>query len=325
MSLRTEVLPASEAAAIARAAEVLRGGGLVAFPTETVYGLGADALDAAAVRKIFAAKGRPADNPLIVHVAAAEEVRALARTVPPAAEKLMRLWPGPLTLVLPRADTVPAVTTAGQPTVAVRVPAHPVALALLQACGRPIAAPSANRSGRPSPTTAEHVVADLAGAVDVVLDAGPCPVGLESTVVDVTGAVPRVLRAGGVPVEALRAIVGEVEVSSGQEPEDMARSPGLRHRHYAPRAQVVLVGPGEAERHAGPGDAVMSQRPRPAGFNKGGVWRTMPAELEGYARELFAALRELDAAEVRRIVVETVPEAGIGRAILDRLRRAAAG
>lgn len=323
MSARTEVLPADDPAAIARAAAVIRAGGLVAFPTETVYGLGADALDPAAVRKIFAAKGRPADNPLIVHVAAASEARRLAKAVPPAAERLMSLWPGPLTLVLPRAEAVPDVTTAGQATVAVRVPAHPAALALLRACGRPLAAPSANRSGRPSPTTAEHVRADLDGVVAVILDGGPCEVGLESTVVDVTGRRPLVLRAGGLSVERLRAAVGEVDVLSGQEPEAMSRSPGLRHRHYAPRARVLLVAPGQADALGGPAAAVMSQRPRPPGFV--GRWREMPARLEDYAHELFAALRELDAPEVTTIVVETVPEVGLGRAIADRLRRAAQG
>jgi L-threonylcarbamoyladenylate synthase len=324
MSVRTEVLPADDPAAIARAAAVIRAGGLVAFPTETVYGLGADALDPAAVRQIFAAKGRPADNPLIVHVAAASEARPLAAAVPPAAERLMSLWPGPLTLVLPRAAAVPDVTTAGQPTVAVRVPAHPAALALLRACGRPLAAPSANRSGRPSPTTAAHVLADLEGVVAVILDGGPCEVGLESTVVDVTGPRPLVLRAGGLPVEALRAAVGgEVDVLSGQDPAAMSRSPGLRHRHYAPRARVLLVAPGEAAALGGPAVAVMSQQPRPEGFV--GRWREMPARLEDYAHELFAALRELDAPEVATIVVETVPEVGLGRAIADRLRRAAQG
>jgi L-threonylcarbamoyladenylate synthase len=321
MSARTEVWPADDPAAIARAAEVLRRGGLVAFPTETVYGLGADALDARAVRRIFAAKGRPADNPLIVHVAAPEQARALARAVPPAAETLMSLWPGPLTLVLPRAAVVPDVTTAGQDTVAVRIPKHPAALALLRACGRPVAAPSANRSGRPSPTTAEHVRADLDGVVDVILDGGPCAVGLESTVVDVTRTTPMVLRAGGLSLEALQAAVGAVDVLSGQDHEAMSRSPGLRHRHYAPRARVVLVAPGEAAALGGPTVAVMSQQPRPPGFV--GRWQVMPTALEGYAQELFAALRELDAPEVETIVVETVPEVGLGRAIADRLRRAA--
>lgn len=323
MSVKTALLPADDPAAIARAAEVLRRGGLVAFPTETVYGLGADALDAAAVGRIFAAKGRPADNPLIVHVAAPEQARALARSVPPAAERLMSLWPGPLTLVLPRAAVVPDATTAGQDTVAVRIPGHPAALALLRACGRPLAAPSANRSGRPSPTTAGHVLADLDGVVEVILDGGPCAVGLESTVVDATRPVPMVLRMGGLPLEALRAAVGDVDVLSGQDPEAMSRSPGLRHRHYAPRARVVLVAPGEAAALGGPAVAVMSQRPRPPGFV--GRWQVMPAELEGYAHALFAALRELDAPEVETIVVETVPEVGLGRAIADRLRRAAQG
>ncbi|MDC0675454.1 L-threonylcarbamoyladenylate synthase [Nannocystis radixulma] len=323
MSVRTEVWPADDPAAIARAAEVLRRGGLVAFPTETVYGLGADALDAAAVRRIFAAKGRPADNPLIVHVAAPEQARALARAVPPAAETLMSLWPGPLTLVLPRAAVVPDVTTAGQDTVAVRIPKHPAALALLRACGRPVAAPSANRSGRPSPTTAEHVHADLDGVVDVILDGGPCAVGLESTVVDVTRATPMVLRAGGLSLEALRSVVGAVDVLSGQDHEAMSRSPGLRHRHYAPRARVVLVAPGQAAARGGEAVAVMSQSPCPPGFV--GRWRLMPGDLEGYAQALFGALRELDAPGVETIVVETVPEVGLGRAITDRLRRAAEG
>lgn len=324
MSHATEVLPAGDPAAIARAAEVLRRGGLVAFPTETVYGLGADALSAAAVRKIFAAKGRPADNPLIVHVAAPADVGPLVRAVPEVARRLMsRFWPGPLTLVFERSAAVPDATTAGQATVAVRVPAHPAALALLRACGRPLAAPSANRSGRPSPTTASHVFEDFkaGGEVELVLDGGPCAVGLESTVVDVTRPVPLVLRAGGVTVEALRAAVGAVDVLSGHDPEAMARSPGLRHRHYAPRARVVLVGAGEAG--DGEGVAVISQRPRPAGFS--GRWRQMPGDLEGFGRELFAALRELDAPGVETIVVEGVAEEGLGRAILDRLRRAAAG
>lgn len=323
MSRTTEVLPAADPAAIARAAAVIRAGGLVAFPTETVYGLGADALDPAAVRAIFAAKGRPADNPLIVHVPEASSIAPLVREVSPAAERLTALWPGPLALVLPRSERVPDVTTAGQPTVALRVPAHPAALALLRACGRPLAAPSANRSGRPSPTTAAHVLADLDGVVDVILDGGPARVGVESTVVDVTRAPPLVLRVGGTPVEALRAAVGEVEVLAGQDPEAMARSPGLRHRHYAPRAPVVLVPAGAALACAGEDDAVMSREPAPPGFR--GRWRVMPGEPEGYARELFAALRELDAAGPRRIVVEAVPEAGLGRAIMDRLRRAAAG
>jgi L-threonylcarbamoyladenylate synthase len=323
MSRTTEVLPAGDPAAIARAAGVLRGGGLVAFPTETVYGLGADALSEAAVRKIFAAKGRPADNPLIVHVAGVEQVAGLVRAVPEVAARLMaKFWPGPLTLVFERSAAVPDVTTAGQPTVGVRVPAHPAALALLQACGRPLAAPSANRSGRPSPTTAAHVLEDFnEGEIDVVLDGGSCAVGVESTVVDVTRDVPMVLRSGGVTVEALRAAVGAVDVLIGHDPEAMARSPGLRHRHYAPRARVVLVAVGAA--HDGDDVAVISRRARPEGFR--GRWRQMPGDLEGFARELFAALREADAPGVATIVVEGVEEEGLGRAILDRLRRAAAG
>lgn len=321
----TQVLPADDPAAIARAAAALRAGRLVAFPTETVYGLGAAALDPDAVRRIFAAKERPADNPLIVHVAAAEQAAPLVREVTPAARRLMSFWPGPLTLVLPRAASVPDLTTAGQDTVALRVPAHPAALALLRAAAIPVAAPSANRSGRPSPTTAAHVLADLEGRVDLILDGGPTEVGLESTVVDATREPPLVLRQGGLAIERLRA-AGPIALLSGQDPEAMSRSPGLRHRHYAPRARVVLVAAGEAERAAaesGAGAAVMSQRPPAPGFR--GRWEVMPADAAGYARALFAALRRLDDEGWATIVVEAVDESGLGRAILDRLRRAAAG
>ncbi|HVL98743.1 MAG TPA: L-threonylcarbamoyladenylate synthase, partial [Egibacteraceae bacterium] len=230
-------------AAIASAAAVLRAGGLVAFPTETVYGLGADARREDAVRAVFAAKGRPADNPLIVHVADAAGLGAVAASVPPLAARLAeRFWPGPLTLVVDAAPAVPAVTTGGLATVAVRVPDHPVALALLRAADLPVAAPSANRSGRPSPTTGAHVVEDLAASgVALLLDAGPSGIGIESTVVDARGAAPVVLREGAISREDL----GGALVAQGSP-----ASPGTRYRHYAPACRVELVARGQGRKRA---------------------------------------------------------------------------
>lgn len=325
----TTVLGGDDPAAIARAAQVLQDGGLVAFPTETVYGLGADALASEAVAKIFAAKGRPADNPLIVHVADVDAARTLVRSFPPLAEQAAAAWwPGPLTLVLPRARArVPDATTAGQDTVAIRVPAHPAALALLRACGRPLAAPSANRSGRPSPTRAEHVLADLGGRVELILDGGPTLHGLESSVLDLSGARPLLLRRGAVTLEQLRAVLGEVDTLDGDDAAALARSPGLRHRHYAPRARVELVGEGEGEgaasRALAAGERVALVCRREA--VTAALLLRLPTELAGFGRELFAGLRALDAAGVDRIVIEAVPELGVGAAIMDRLRRAAAG
>ena len=327
MSLRTRFLRA-DSAAILEAAEVIRAGGLVAFPTETVYGLGADALSAAAVLRIFEAKERPRGNPLIVHVAGVDALEVVAARVPAEARALGgRFWPGPLTVVLPRADAVPLVTTGGLETVAVRVPAHPVAQALIAAAGRPIAAPSANRSGRPSPTRAEHVREDLDGRIELILDAGPTSVGVESTVLDLTTEPPTLLRPGGVTLEALQAVLGRVQVLAGDDEEAARRSPGLRHRHYAPRARVKLIAPGTGEQVALPWlearrpVAIMAQRPVSPGPPELHV-KTMPGDLDAYARELFGALRELDALGVEAILVEAVPEEGLGRTIMDRLRRA---
>jgi len=322
------VLPGEDPAAIERAADLLRAGALVAFPTETVYGLGADALNPDAVRRIFAAKQRPADNPLIVHVAEVAEARALVREWPPLAERAAAaLWPGPLTLVLPRAASVPDVTTAGQDTVALRVPAHPVALALLRACRRPLAAPSANRSGRPSPTLASHVSADLDGRLALILDGGPTAYGLESSVLDLCGERPLLLRRGGVTHERLIALLGPVDLVDAGDAAAIARSPGLRHRHYAPRARVELVGEGEGEaaaaRALAAGERVALICRRAA--SSAAIVRRLPTELEGFAQALFATLRALDDEGVARIVVEAVPGVGIGAAIMDRLRRAAAG
>ncbi|MER3421280.1 MAG: threonylcarbamoyl-AMP synthase, partial [Chloroflexota bacterium] len=215
--MKTEVLrctsPERDREAIVRAARVIRAGGLVAFPTETVYGLGANAFDAEAVAGIYRAKRRPPEDPCIVHIAAVAELPRVAARIPHQVEALAHFWPGPLSVILPRAEAIPPIVTAGRPTVAVRVPAHPVALALIREAGVPIAAPSANRFMHTSPTTAQHVWDDLAGAIDLILDGGPTPVGVESTVLDLTGEVPTVLRPGAVTVEQLRAVLGEVRVS----------------------------------------------------------------------------------------------------------------
>jgi L-threonylcarbamoyladenylate synthase len=325
--MRTLFLRA-EAEAVARAAEVIREGGLVAFPTETVYGLGADALSRTAAARIFEAKERPRGNPLIVHVAGVEELAMVASRVPPRAlEVASRFWPGPLTLVLERALAVPLITTGGLDTVAVRVPAHPVALSLIRAAGRPIAAPSANRSGRPSPTRAEHVLQDLEGRVEIILDAGPSQVGLESTVLDMTTEPPTLLRPGGVTLEQLADCLGRVRPLADHE-EAAARSPGLRFRHYAPRARVMLIDAGTGEQavmawlETGRLAGLMAQRT--VSLERPGLKvKLMPVDPEAYARELFGSLRELDSMGVEVIFVEALPEEGLGRAIMDRLRRAA--
>ncbi len=330
--------------AIRAAAATLAAGGLVAFPTETVYGLGADALNAAAVDRIFEAKGRPADNPIIVHIADESALPDLVTVVPSTARVLMaRCWPGPLTLVLPSAPAVPSVTRGGLPTVAVRMPSHPVALALIRAAGRPLAAPSANRSGRPSPTTAQHVMADVGDAVDLVLDAGPTPLGVESTVVDVTGETPVLLRPGGVALEVLESIVGTITVpapgaqtASGHGPL-MRRSPGTRYRHYAPRGRVVLIEAPPAQVAAnliaavsrlwaeGLRVGVMVTTETARAMPSDAVVRVMGSRADPatIAANLFAQLRELDDAGLDAIVVEGIAERGVGRAVMDRLRRAA--
>ena len=325
--MRTQVLEATPEA-LTHAAEVIRAGGLVAFPTETVYGLGADALSEAAVARIFEAKERPRGNPLIVHVADATALDEVAvRVTDRAREVVASFWPGPLTLVLDRAAAVPLITTGGLDTVAVRVPAHPVAQGLIRAAGRPLAAPSANRSGRPSPTRAPHVLEDLGGRIELILDGGSTSVGLESTVLDMTTEPPTLLRPGGVTLEQLEAHLGRVRLATGDD-EAAGRSPGLRFRHYAPRAKVVLIEAGAGEEavvswlDGGKSVALMAQRS--VGLDRPGLRvRLMPVDLEAYARELFEALRDLDATGVDAIFVEGIAEVGLGQAIMDRLRRAA--
>ncbi len=329
--MRTWIVPADDAG-IAQAADIVRSGGLVAFPTETVYGLGADALNPEAVRKIFIAKERPLDDPLIVHIAHEEQLSLLARDIPPLCRKLTeRFWPGPLTLVLPKTTGVPAITTGGLETVAVRAPAHPIARKLIELSDRPIAAPSANRFGRPSPTSPQHVLEDLNGRIDLILDGGPTPIGVESTVLDLTQDPPMVLRLGGVTLEELHEILGEVHILSSAQAEAAKRSPGTRYRHYAPQAKVMLAERGQAEAIArslvaqGHKVGVLALTPSPLrGAGGEGLLRVerMPEDLPSYARRLFAALREMDALGVEVIIVERVEERGLGRAIMDRLRRA---
>lgn len=325
---------------IARAAAIIRGGGLVAFPTETVYGLGADALNQAAVARIFVAKGRPVYDPLIVHIARPADLMRVARTVPEKAHGLAkRFWPGPLTLVLPRGAAVPTIVTAGLETVAVRCPDHPVALALIEASRTPIAAPSANRFGRTSPTTAQHVLDDLNGRIDLILDAGPTPIGVESTVLDLTGPVPVILRPGGVPREALEAELGPVAVREQlPTPEAGMPSPGLLTRHYAPGAELRLfLGPTEAvlktmhdqaQAHIATGRRVgilVADEDAPAFADLDVIGETVGSadDLNMVAQRLFGALRALDAQGVDLILARDFGAQGLGSAVRDRLRRAA--
>jgi L-threonylcarbamoyladenylate synthase len=306
-----------------RAAELLRAGRLVAFPTETVYGLGADASSPAAVARIFAAKDRPADHPLIVHLAAAAQVDEWTDEFPPKARALAAaFWPGPLTLVLKKARGVPDAVTGGQDTVGLRVPAHPVAHELLRRFGGGIAAPSANRHGRVSPTCAEHVREELGDRVDLVLDGGECEVGLESTIVGCHGEEVTLLRPGRITRRDLEQVVGPVQSPAARAP----RVPGSLRSHYAPSTPVELADAAAIDRQLGqpgaPQLAVLARRPPPQG-GKVLAWRRAPADSRGYGRALYAALRELDALGAARIVVETVPEGDDWAAVADRLTRAA--
>jgi L-threonylcarbamoyladenylate synthase len=317
------VLPAADSAAIAEAAAVLRRGGLVAFPTETVYGLGADAFNPRAVARVFEVKARPSFDPLIVHLADADERSRVAATDDPRASTLAaRFWPGPLTLVLPRRPEVPDLVTAGLDTVGVRVPAHPAARAMIAAARTPVAAPSANPFGYVSPTTAAHVAELLGAAVDLVLDGGPCRVGVESTILSLVGDAPVILRPGGVPREALEEALGLALEVAGRGERPLA--PGQLPRHYATRTPLKVL--------------AREAAPPPQGLGRVGLlaWRRAPSS--GYAAvevlapdgspetaaaNLFAALRRLDGAGLDLILAEPCAEIGLGHAIMDRLRRAA--
>jgi L-threonylcarbamoyladenylate synthase len=324
---------------IAQAAQVLRQGWLVAFPTETVYGLGAHALDEAAVERIFIAKGRPADDPLIVHLASVDWLPQVAQPATEMVNTLARaFWPGPLTMVLPKAPAVPRSVTAGLNTVAVRVPRHPIALALLRAAGLPVAAPSANRFGHTSPTTAGHVWHDLAGRVDLILDGGPTAIGVESTVLDVIAAPPLILRPGGVTPEELARVIGPVNVRHTQPTAGPQVSPGLLAKHYAPRARLVLCTglAGDARQkmlqlarlHLAQGQALgllLADEDAPHFAELPAHIVTLgPAEdMAQIARNLFAAMRALDQAGVTVMLARDFGRAGLGLAIFDRLQRAA--
>ena len=322
---------------IQTAADLLRAGGLVGIPTETVYGLGANGLDPAAVGRIFQAKGRPQDNPLILHIPGADWLERYCRDIPAAAYELARrFWPGPLTMVLRRRDNVPDQVTAGLDTVGMRCPAHPLCRAVIQAADVPVAAPSGNTSGRPSPTTAGHMAEDMDGKIDGIVDGGPCAVGVESTIVDLTCTPPRLLRPGGITLEQLRAALGEVAVDpavtrlmgAGERP----RAPGMKYRHYAPKAPVTVV-TGEPERsaayiaaHAGPGDGVICFEeflPMYAGGARP-VMSLGPAGDKGeQARRVFDALRAFDHTAVSAIWAQCPDSGGIGLAVTNRLNKAA--
>jgi len=321
---------APDPAALAQAAETLRRGGLVAFPTETVYGLGAHALDPAAVARIYAAKGRPGYNPLIVHVADADAARRLAARWPAEAEALAKAcWPGPLTLVLPRDESIPDSVTAGLPSVALRVPAHPVAHALLRQAGIPVAAPSANRSTEVSPTTASHVARSLGDRVDVIVDGGPCPVGIESTVLSLVGPVPTLLRPGTISVEDLRRVIGDVVLPSAEPDAAAARpSPGMMDRHYAPRAELRLFEAMQNVRLPAPSDAkaavlVIGSPPPHPDFPPDAMVIAMPGDPAAYAARLYAVLHELDDRGYGRVWAQQPPDAPAWAGVRDRLRRAA--
>jgi len=311
--------------AVAEAVAALRRGEVIGLPTETVYGLAADAGNAAAVAQIFALKGRPADHPLIVHVAGAEQLGDFCRALPPAAQALARaFWPGPLTLILPRAPSVPDIVTGGQDSVGLRCPAHPLALEVLRAFGGGLAAPSANRFGHISPTSAAHVRAEFGAAVPVVLDGGDCEIGIESTIVDLVSAQPRILRPGRITREQLIEVIGDVEAAPGA---DSPRASGTLEAHYAPRTPMLLLAreamerEGAQQRALGQKVALLALGKLPPGFEG----EALPDEAQAYAHGLYAALRALDAGGAHLLLVQRPPEGRDWFAVHDRLRRAAAG
>lgn len=334
----TEILPSHTPElfrrAVGRAAELLRAGKVVALPTETVYGLAANALDAEAVAKIFQIKGRPASNPVIVHVASLEMARRCVATWTPLADELAKaFWPGPLTLVLARGRKIPDVVTAGGETVGVRWPGHPFMQSVIRECGFPLAAPSANLSNRLSPTNAEHVQKDLAGKICLIVDGGQSQVGIESTVVDLTTATPRVLRPGMIHEESLAAICGEIETAKSKAQTGALRSPGLIEKHYSPRAKLfVLDWRDDADLKSQIADLQIqnsrchviahSKIPPPERYARVSV---IPHDAEAFARAIYAELHRCDALGAQCIVVEALPESPEWRAVADRLRRAAAG
>jgi L-threonylcarbamoyladenylate synthase len=322
----------NETQAVQHAAEIIKRGGIVAFPTETVYGLGADAFAPLAVARIFEVKKRPHFDPLIVHVPNPDDLARLVTDIPGPARKLMaRFWPGPLTVVLPKRDEVPDIVTAGLPTVAVRMPDHPIALRFIELSGSPIAAPSANLFGYVSPTTAEHVREQLDDQVDLILDGGPCPVGVESTILSFSDERPRLLRPGGVPLEEIESVIGKVAITPVEKPTPSAlrpgvpapSAPGMLPRHYAPRTPIVLAAEEEIDSYSNRKAGLLAFREPAEGraFDHTEVLSRM-GDFREAAANLFAAIRRLDALDLEVIIAEAVPETGLGRAIMDRLRRA---
>lgn len=326
---------------IKTAAELIRRGGIVAFPTETVYGLGANALNTDAVQAVFDAKNRPHDNPPIVHVSNVSDAHRLAKRISARAEALMNFfWPGPLTLILERSEIVPCVTVSGLDTIAIRMPKNNVALALIRESGCPIAAPSANLAGKPSPTLAKHVLDDLDGRIDAVLDAGPTDIGVESTVLDLTTDPPQILRPGGTSYEVLMRVLGRVElnpaaIADAALPIGKIRSPGVQYTHYAPHATMVIV-EGDvkaiidkvnelAELYGAEGKRVgVLATDETAAYYRQGVVKSLGSrrEISSTAKSLFRLLREFDEEEVEVIIAEGVPSEGLGLAVMNRLRRA---
>lgn len=323
-----------------QAGEIIKRGGLVAFPTETVYGLGGDGLNRESSRKIYAAKGRPSDNPLIIHICRPEDIRFIVQDLPVTARRAAEaFWPGPLTMILPKSDRVPLETTGGLDTVAVRFPSHPVARKLIDYGGGFVAAPSANRSGRPSPTVAKYVIEDMEGKIDMILDGGEDDIGLESTVVDMTVTPPQILRPGFITREMLERVLGEIDMDiTITEPDSpqIPKAPGMKYRHYAPRGELTIVEgtpqkvidyvnrAAAADRAAGEKTGIIATRDFLDSYCADVVKCVgSREEEEGIARKLFTVLRELDDEGVTRIYSESFDSQGLGQAIMNRLLRAA--
>lgn len=334
--MQTKILSAADNDCARQAAALIQAGELVALPTETVYGLGANGLDPVAVAKIFTAKGRPQDNPLILHIAEADQIEALCHSIPEAAYKLASaFWPGPLTMVLPAKECVPKCTTAGLPTVAVRCPDCAITRQIISLSGVPIAAPSANISGKPSTTTAEHVFHDHSGKIPLIVDGGPCRVGVESTIVDLSDDRPRLLRPGGITPEQLLAVLGDLVVDkavTGQIDKDaVVKAPGMKYRHYAPDCQVLIIA-GSREKaaayirsHYTQGDRVLCfEEELPLYEGCAPLSYGKEADLETLSAGLFAALRELDDPSVHKVYARCPEGGGIAYAVQNRLKKAAA-
>ncbi|MCI6434479.1 MAG: threonylcarbamoyl-AMP synthase [Clostridiales bacterium] len=334
--MKTLLLPASDPATPEIAAGIIRRGGLVAIPTETVYGLGANGLDEAAVASIFAAKGRPQDNPLILHVAEPKEMEKFCHSIPESAYALAdKFWPGPLTMVLPARDVVPKRTTAGLSTVAVRCPDNDATRAIIRLSGVPIAAPSANLSGKPSTTTAEHVLHDHDGKIDAIVDGGPCRVGVESTIVDLTEERPRLLRPGGITPEQLLEVLGDLvidkAVTAQIDKDAVVKAPGMKYRHYAPAEPVVIVAGSREKaaayihRHFTPGDRVLCfTEELPLYADCSPLAYGSEADVNTLSAGLFAALRELDDPSIHQVYARCPVGGGVAYAVQNRLKKAAA-